>query len=153
MKIELTDSKLTDEEIHVACEHTLWVRVNQVEEVCMEELERDVKALGAKCRQLGVSFFRKGFRDVKDQFEFYRSECERYRTLYSQLKDSWREIIAEGIYAPTTQNEKIVATRPVYFKLLEMHYRSSILSRVVELRFSIQRFLNSDLRGYSKISI
>lgn len=152
-RIEVTEATFTDQTVRVVAGCTVFADAHACTLITQGELCRSLNALMAKCKSSGCRLYRKGYKELLEQYSDYEESVTLARELFSQYSEAWQLIVERGIYAPTITDEDIKAAGAIRARLEPLFYRSTIISQMQRMDHNIQGHLKSDLSKYKFIRL
>lgn len=153
MKANLSSLIINDKEIRIASaeSQTVFLDVLNVVPVDLADFNARVKLLAKKCKENKVRFSRAGAKEVKGLFPDYLESVRKYQILYQEVKEIANEIAAEGINIPSVNDENLKRAYKINGGMNQMLWRSGRISKVGEVNFNLNKFLEQNLANYEAI--
>lgn len=153
MKANLSSIIVNDKEIRIASaeSQTVFLDVLNVVPVDLADFNARVKLLAKKCKENKVRFSRAGVKEVKNLFPDYLESVRKYRILYQEVKEIANKIAAEGIDIPSVNDENLKRAYKINSGMTQMLWRSGRISKVGEVNFNLNKFLEQNLTNYEAI--
>jgi hypothetical protein len=155
MKANLSTVTVNDTEIRIvsAESQTVFLDVLNVVPIDLADFNNRVKRLARECKENKIKFFRAGAKTVNEIFPDYLESVRKYQTLYEELKEIANQIAAEGISIPCVNDENLKRAYKINEGMTQMLWRSGRISKVGEINFNLNYFLEKNLAGYEKIHL
>jgi len=148
---------VTENKIEIANEHTCFARMERKNYPNIKELEKEIKALRKELKNRNVSLGKTDtLKILKESVEEYNLAVKDYHDTFNQYLVAWANKLHIGLYVGYGSDEyykEIIL--PLDFKLQRFNHRNTILSKISEIQYRVNRFKEELRTGaeYEKVWI
>jgi hypothetical protein len=154
-KVQMTKEIITNEMIHISCEHTEFCRMTRVSYPDITALEKEIKQLRKELKSKKVKLDKtETLKMLKEQKVAYIEMVNDYNNTFDALVDAWKNKMEVGVYSGYGDDEYMNnVIKPLRIKLTKMDYQTSILDKVKRIERKVNEIKNELSYGTEYISV
>ncbi|WEG18543.1 hypothetical protein PQ478_08675 [Alkalihalophilus pseudofirmus] len=153
-KIILDNEIVTENFIHVDCDHTQFCKIERISLPNIKELEKQVKAFRKELKEKKVKLNKTNTLKLLKEKEEYNAAVKEYNDTFDKLVDSWKIKLEDGLYVGYSDDELYNETlKPLEWKLEKMFNRSELLYNIKKIESNLNHIKQELKFGTEYISV